>query len=66
MSFSFFRQQMFEFDNTSKDEDQDSFHFVAYVPINGRVYELDGLKDGPIDLGMKVYNILCYLAITSK
>ena len=29
----------------------DTFHFVSYVPINGRVYELDGLKPFPIDHG---------------
>ena len=50
-----FRQQMFEFDYSSKDEDKDSYHFVAYVPINGRIYELDGLKDGPVDLGSSIF-----------
>eukprot|EP00112_Aurelia_sp_Birch-Aquarium-sp1_P006748 Seg1738.16 transcript_id=Seg1738.16/GoldUCD/mRNA.D3Y31 product="Ubiquitin carboxyl-terminal hydrolase isozyme L5" protein_id=Seg1738.16/GoldUCD/D3Y31 len=48
---SFARQAMFEFDNTSKEKDDDVFHFVGFVPVQGRLYELDGLKDGPIDHG---------------
>jgi len=28
-----------------------TFHFVAYVPIDGRIYELDGLQEGPLDHG---------------
>ncbi|GJQ68685.1 hypothetical protein Trydic_g17225 [Trypoxylus dichotomus] len=48
---SFARQQLFEFDPTISTKNEDVFHFVSYVPIDGRLYELDGLKPGPIDLG---------------
>lgn len=48
---SFSRQTLFELDNKSQNKDEDVFHFVGYIPIEGRLYELDGLKEGPIDLG---------------
>jgi ubiquitin carboxyl-terminal hydrolase L5 len=49
---SFARQQMFELDDSLAKKDEDVFHFVSYIPINGRLYEMDGLKKGPIDHGL--------------
>ncbi|KAL1835873.1 hypothetical protein VTJ49DRAFT_5958 [Mycothermus thermophilus] len=36
--------------DVSSDEDA-AFHFVAYTPINGTLYELDGLQPAPISHG---------------
>lgn len=51
---SFARPEPFvhDADNKSKKgEKQDAYHFIAYLPFNGGVYELDGLRRGPIFLG---------------
>lgn len=48
---SFARQTLFELDMKNQNKDEDVYHFVGYMPIAGRLYELDGLREGPIDLG---------------
>lgn len=48
---SFARPEPFSFEDSKKSDDDEAFHFVAYVPNGGQVWELDGLKKGPIRLG---------------
>jgi ubiquitin carboxyl-terminal hydrolase L5 len=48
---SFRQQSSFEIVQDDDDKKGDAFHFVCYVCVNNKVYELDGLKQGPILVG---------------
>jgi ubiquitin carboxyl-terminal hydrolase L5 len=48
---SFKHQSSFEIVQDKDDKGDDAFHFVGYVCHQGSVYELDGLKKGPVLIG---------------
>jgi ubiquitin carboxyl-terminal hydrolase L5 len=49
---SFAKSSPFVDETTDKSgEPADAFHFVAYVPVDGVLYELDGLQPAPIAHG---------------
>ncbi|KAH7309465.1 ubiquitin carboxyl-terminal hydrolase 2 [Stachybotrys elegans] len=48
---SFARSNPFVDETQRTGEAEDAFHFIAYTPINGVLYELDGLQPAPISHG---------------
>ncbi|KAI0559553.1 Ubiquitin carboxyl-terminal hydrolase [Gracilaria domingensis] len=54
---SFAPQHQFVVEDSQTAEKEDPFHFVAYIPHEGKVYELDGLQEGPREHGAYDKNV---------
>lgn len=50
MHNSFSKTSPFSLDPSAipEREKEDAYHFVTYLPVNGVLYELDGLRSSPI------------------
>lgn len=48
------------------EESEAAFHFVAYAPIDGEVWRLDGLQRYPVSLGRQVYFPSNWLPLTKR
>ncbi|THU98546.1 cysteine proteinase [Dendrothele bispora CBS 962.96] len=38
-------------DDTGNKDGEEAYHFIGYVPAHGKVWELDGFKSGPLEVG---------------
>jgi len=39
-----------------QEVDESAHHFIAYVPVNGSVWKLDGLRRQPVNIGMHFFH----------
>lgn len=37
---------------TTVADPEEAYHFIGYIPAHGKVWELDGLKPGPLEVGV--------------
>ena len=45
------RKRPVNHDHDADANQEEAYHFIGYVPFRGKVWELDGLKSGPVEVG---------------
>lgn len=48
---SFAKTDPYSLEEAQSGEGEDAYHFITYLPIQGQLYELDGLTSAPISHG---------------
>lgn len=43
--------------NSAEEEPAEAYHYIAYVPVDGEVWQLDGLYPHPVSVGMLIVYI---------
>lgn len=46
------RKNIHSLKNAEEEQELAAFHFIAFVPIQGSVWKLDGLERQPMNLGI--------------
>jgi ubiquitin carboxyl-terminal hydrolase L5 len=50
----------------SSKSEPEGFHYIAFVPVDGQVWELDGLENMPLCLGMSPQALyFCSITLTN-
>jgi len=44
------------------EEPEEAYHYVGFVPVNGYLWEIDGLARAPIKLGTKSYFLFTWIS----
>lgn len=63
---SFKHQSSFEFVQDKDDKGDDAFHFIGYICHESKIYELDGLKKGPVLVGEVIAGVPWVATVTQE
>lgn len=51
-------------DSSNEEKGGDAYHYIAYVPVDGEVWQLDGLYPRPVKIGRPLLLTFHYILIS--